>query len=103
MKKANNCCDSAPDAKRGSDNRSELARVNRIRGQVEGIGRMIEQRAYCPDIITQIQAARSALGALQAAVLSSHLRDCVKKGFQEGNEQDSEQLLEELLAIFKRH
>ncbi len=103
MKKQKNCCVTEKGAKKGTDNSAELSRVNRIRGQVEGIGRMIQQQSYCPDIITQIQAARSALGSLQAAVLASHLNHCVRKGLTKGSEKESEQLLEELLSIFKRY
>lgn len=103
MKMQKDCCVTEKGAKKGTDNSAELSRVNRIRGQVEGIGRMIQEQAYCPDIITQIQAVRSALGSLQAAVLTSHLQDCVKKGLKKGDEKQSEQLLEELLSIFKRY
>ena len=100
MKKQKNCCDTA---QIGADNSAELSRVNRIRGQVEGIGRMIQNRAYCPDIITQIQAVRSALGSLQAAVLASHLKECVQTGLKKGDTKESDKLLEELLSIFKHH
>ena len=101
MKKQKKCCTTLAEAKKGADNVGELSRVNRIRGQVEGISRMIQEQAYCPDIITQIQAVRSALGSLQAAVLKSHLQHCVKKGLKTADEKQSEQLLEELLAVFK--
>ena len=101
MSKTKDCCTVARE-KHGADSRAELARVNRIRGQVDGIARMLEERVYCPDIITQIQAVRSALGSLQAAVLASHLQDCVKTRLKKGDEKDSAELLEELVSIFKR-
>ena len=91
------------EAKKGADNVAELSRVNRIRGQVEGISRMIQDQAYCPEIIAQIQAARSALGSLQAAVLTSHLENCVKKGLNRADEKQSDELLGELVAIFKNY
>ena len=96
MKK--NCCD---EAKRGANHKSSLTRVNRIKGQVEGIARMIDEQAYCPEIITQIQAARSALASLQATLLSGHLSDCVAQGIKKGSSADSEILIKELLTIFK--
>ena len=96
----NECC-SPVTPREGADNRAELARVSRIRGQVEGIGRMIEQKSYCPDIIMQIQAARAALAALQGVVLRAHLQHCVKEGLAKGDGHDTEQLLDELAAIFK--
>ncbi len=102
LKAEKTCCVTPVNKKLGADNRAELARVNRIRGQIEGIARMIDEKAYCPDIITQIQAARSALGSLQAAVLASHLKHCVKSGLKKSTGKDSDELLEELLAIFKQ-
>ena len=93
------CCQTGA-TKLGADNSAELARVNRIRGQVEGISRMISEKAYCPDIITQIQAVRSALGSLQGAVLSSHLNHCVRGGLR-GGARETDRLLDELLQIFK--
>ena len=96
MKKT--CCD---EAKSGANHKSSLTRVNRIKGQVEGIARMINERAYCPEIITQIQAVRSALGSLQAILLSGHMSECVAQGIKKGTSADSDKLIEELLTIFK--
>lgn len=95
MKK--NCCTSPK--KNGADHKSQLSRLNRIKGQLEGISRMIEEQSYCPDIITQVQAIRSALGSLQATLLSAHLKDCIVNGIRSG--EDTEKLTEELLGIFK--
>lgn len=53
------------------------ARVNRIAGQVAGIGRMIDEDRYCIDILNQIAAARSALDALGVHLLTAHLESCV--------------------------
>jgi len=100
MKKTKNCC--LPEkAKEGSDNRSQLSRVNRIRGQIDGIGRLIEEKAYCPHILTQIQAARSALASLQAAILANHLEHCVRDGLRKNSEGDINNLVSELVSIFK--
>jgi DNA-binding FrmR family transcriptional regulator len=49
------------------------ARVNRIAGQVGGIGRMVDEGRYCIDILNQIAAVRSALDALGVALLTRHL------------------------------
>lgn len=53
------------------------ARVNRIEGQVAGIGRMVDEGRYCVDILNQIAAARSALNALGTELLTHHLETCV--------------------------
>ena len=53
------------------------ARVNRISGQIGGIGKMIDEDRYCVEILDQIAAARSALDALGVEILSNHIESCV--------------------------
>ena len=53
------------------------ARINRINGQVTGIGRMVDEDRYCVEVLNQIAAARSALDALGVELLSRHLESCV--------------------------
>lgn len=60
-----------------SSNRQIKARVNRIAGQVNGIGRMVDEGRYCIDILNQVAAVRSALDALGVALLTRHLEQCV--------------------------
>jgi DNA-binding FrmR family transcriptional regulator len=84
--------------------RKVRARVNRVSGQVAGIGRMIDEDKYCVEILHQIAAARSALDALGVELLSQHLESCVI-----GHGTDSEhscaeplsrdQLLDEVRAV----
>ena len=52
-------------------------RINRISGQIGGIGRMVDDNKYCVDILTQIAAARSALDALGVELLTDHIESCV--------------------------
>jgi DNA-binding FrmR family transcriptional regulator len=52
-------------------------RLNRISGQVSGIGRMIDEDKYCVDILNQIAAVRSALNSLGTKMLTEHLESCV--------------------------
>ena len=101
MKKNIDCC-SAHTTKTGADNKKELSRINRIKGQVEGIRRMIEGQAYCPDILTQIQAVRSALASLQASILANHLEHCVRDGLKKANSKEVDDLVSELVGLFKQ-
>ena len=57
--------------------RAARERVNRIAGQVEGVGKMIDEDRYCIDILNQIAAARSALDGLGIELLTRHLESCV--------------------------
>ena len=79
-----------------------LQRLRRIHGQVQGIQRMIEERKYCVDIITQIQAARSALRAVELKILEKHLTHCVNDAFTSGSVRDADEKMAELLQILKR-
>ena len=79
-------------------------RINRVGGQVAGIGRMIDEDKYCVDILNQIAAARSALDALGVKLLSSHLETCVIGHGTETEHACAEpmtrgQLLEEVRAV----
>ena len=85
------------------DHTTSLNRVRRIKGQVEGIERMIEDRRYCPDILTQIQAANSALRSLAMNILHGHLLHCVKEAMEARNEQEKDRKIAELLEIFRKN
>ncbi len=83
------------------------ARVNRVAGQVAGIGRMIEDERYCVDILNQIAAARSALDALGVEILTRHLESCVighgtKTEHECAKPMTSEELLAEVQTALKR-
>ncbi|MBN9103702.1 MAG: metal-sensitive transcriptional regulator [Propionibacteriaceae bacterium] len=59
-------------------------RLRRIEGQVRGIARMVDEGAYCIDVLTQIVAADQALRAAGVLLLDQHLRGCVVAAAQEG-------------------
>jgi DNA-binding FrmR family transcriptional regulator len=62
-----------------------LGRVRRIEGQVRGVHRMIDEDAYCIDILTQISAATRALQAVALGLLEGHLAHCVMEAGQHGD------------------
>ena len=74
-------------------------RVNRIDGQVRGIGRMIDEDRYCIDILTQVAAVRSALDALGVELLEHHLHGCVQHAVRSG---DGAHAIDEALAVIRR-
>lgn len=59
------------------DKEALLKRLRRVEGQVRGIARMIEEDAYCIDVLTQVSAAKSALESVALALLEDHLTHCV--------------------------
>ena len=56
-----------------------IHRLNRIEGQIRGIRGMVENDAYCPDILVQSAAAGAALNAFNKELLASHIRTCVSR------------------------
>ena len=84
------------------DHSNEAMRLNRISGQIEGIKKMIQEKRYCIDIITQLRAIQSAAKSLETNILRKHLESCVKKSFTEDNKDKKEQKINELIQIFKK-
>ncbi len=64
------------------DHSPSKKRVNRVRGQLEAVSRMIDERRYCPEIIQQIRAATNALKSLEQEVLKGHLEGCVREAME---------------------
>ena len=60
-------------------------RLARILGQIQAIDRMIEEDIPCEDILTQINAAKSALNKVGQVVLEGHIKHCVKDGLEHGD------------------
>lgn len=79
------------------DNAELLARLRKIEGQVRGVQRMLEDDRYCVDILVQLAAIRSAVGAVGHSLLETHVRGCVAGALRSG---DGEGAVNELLEVF---
>ena len=82
-----------------SDGAALAKRVNRIDGQVRGIGKMIAEDRYCIDILTQVTAVQSALDALALELLKHHLHGCVAHAVKSG---DGAHAIDEALAVIRK-
>lgn len=86
------------------DDKKKLThRLARVSGQVDAVRRMIDEGAYCVDILTQLSAATGALGKVGQIVLENHLRTCVADAIRNGDGSDQEQKLNELVELFRRY
>jgi len=83
------------------DYSDELNRLGKIIGQLNGIEKMISTRRYCPDIIQQTRAARSALGALELAIIRGHLASCIKDSAKSDSPKAFDEKLKGLLDLIK--
>ncbi|MDT7884466.1 MAG: metal-sensitive transcriptional regulator [Thermoflexus sp.] len=78
-----------------------LRRLRSVAGHVEGIARMVEEDAYCIDIIRQIQAVQRALAKVNDLVLAQHLRTCVTTAIRGEDPEERERVLEEIVEVFE--
>lgn len=83
-----------------SDKDRYLARLKRIEGQTRGIHRMIDENAYCIDILTQISAVNAALKSVALGLLDDHLEHCVANAIKGG--QEAEDKIKEASAAIAR-
>jgi DNA-binding FrmR family transcriptional regulator len=76
-----------------------LVRLRRIEGQVRGLQRMVEEDAYCIDVLTQVSSVVAALRAVGMGLLDDHVRHCVTESIEQGN---GDAKVEELMAAVAR-
>ena len=78
-----------------------MNRLNRIEGQIRGIKRMLEEDAYCIDIINQVSAANCALNSFTKVILANHIKSCVAEDVKEGSEEKLDELVKTLQKLMK--
>ena len=84
-------------------NKAQLRnRLSRIEGQVRGISKMIDEDRYCIDVLTQLQAARSALARVESEMLKDHLSQCVVGAMAGDDESDRRAKAQELIELLGR-
>ena len=87
---------------RNENERHDLMnRLKRIEGQVRGLQRMLDEDAYCPDILVQAAAANAALNAFNKELLSNHIRTCVVNDIREGKDETIDELMDTLQKLMR--
>lgn len=74
-------------------------RINRIEGQVRGIGRMIAEDRYCIDVLTQVAAVQAALDGVALQILEHHLHGCVQHAVKSG---EGDHAIDEAMAVIRK-
>jgi DNA-binding FrmR family transcriptional regulator len=85
-----------------ADSRALHNRLRRIEGQVRGLQRMVDEDAYCVDILTQVAAVQTALEQVAVNVLDGHVRHCVADAVAGADEGEAEAKLDELMTAVRR-
>ena len=82
------------------DNEDTIRRLKSIEGHVRGIERMLEEDAYCIDVIRQVQAVQAALGKVSNLILDNHLNSCLITAVRGDDPEDRERVLKEISEVF---
>ena len=75
-----------------------INRLNRINGQIKGITNMVENDAYCNDVLVQLSAVKNSIKSLSSHILENHLYTCVTNDLENGDLET----IDELISLFKR-
>jgi DNA-binding FrmR family transcriptional regulator len=78
-----------------------IRRLKTVEGHMRGVIRMVEDDAYCIDIIRQIQAIEAALNKVSAQIMENHLNSCVTTAIKGNNPKERERVLREITEVFE--
>jgi DNA-binding FrmR family transcriptional regulator len=81
-------------------NENALRRLKTVEGHIRGIERMLEEDAYCIDVIRQIQAVQAALNKTNAIILEEHLNSCLITAVRGDDPNERERVLKEIADVF---
>ena len=95
------CCTHKTKERSEAEYRLLLNRLSRIEGQIRGIRGMVEQSAYCTDILVQVSAVSAALNAFNKELLANHIKTCVAEDIKNGKEETVDELVATLQKLMK--
>ena len=81
--------------------RNLINRLSRIEGQIRGIKNMLDNDAYCIDILIQVSAASSALSSFSKVLLTEHIKTCVADDLRNGRDETVDELTDVLRRLMK--
>lgn len=82
-----------------ADRTKVLRQLKTVRGQIDGLIKMVEADRYCIDISNQLMASQAILRSINRDVLHAHLNSCVKEAFLSGDTRQAQQKLNEIVEV----
>ena len=95
------CCSGKMKMRDEEAKKALISRLNRIEGQIRGIRRMVEEDAYCVDILTQVSATSCAMNSFTKELLAEHIKGCVTEDIKEGHEDKVDELVRLIQKLLK--
>lgn len=96
-----NCCCHKTKERTEEERRCLVNRLSRIEGQIRGLREMVNNDAYCPDILIQVSAASAALHSFSKELLGQHIHTCVADGIRRGDNEVVDELVSVLAKLMK--
>ena len=94
------CCNKTKE-RADTEKRALINRLKRIEGQIRGLEKMVEENAYCIDIVTQAHAASSAISSFEKELLASHIKTCLIADISVGKRESVDELIETLEKLIR--
>ena len=101
VEEENLCCSGQTKIRDPKEIKDLMNRLSRIEGQIRGIKRMVENDAYCVDVLRQVSAASSALKGFSCVMLANHIRTCVTDDILSGGDEKVDELIKTLQKMMK--
>ena len=98
---ASACCCTRHTDRSEADRKKLINRLKRIEGQIRGIIGMLENDAYCNDILIQSAAVNAAVNSFNKELLENHIRTCVARDIREGKDETIDELVATLQKLMK--
>ena len=100
MPNNSNCCPKTT-VRADEEKKKLINRLSRMEGQIRGIRKMLENDAYCTDILTQSAAVSAAMNSFNKELLNNHIRGCVSRDIREGHDEVVDELLDILQKLMR--
>ena len=103
MKETKTCphCGDRKKERTPEEQKALLRRLKLAEGQIRGIQKMVEEDAYCPDILIQVSAVTAALNSFNRELLACHIHSCVAEDIRAGKEEAVEEFVKVLQKLMK--
>ncbi len=101
MENCSNKCECKTKVRDEAELKNLVNRLSRIEGQVRGVKSMVENSAYCTDILVQVSAITAALNSFNKELLASHIRTCVADDIRKGDDSAVDDLVCTLQKLMK--
>ena len=82
-------------------NQDNLRRLKTVEGHIRGVHKMVEEDAYCIDVIRQIHAIQSALSKISINILDNHLNSCLISAVRGDDQIEQDRVLKEIIDVFE--